>query len=83
MSAQTSGSTPKRRVRKDRRQSVAKRPLTLKVDEDAYRRLVVHASYGRTTLSALFESLVMTHLNRYRVADHAPDQTPKDEALQG
>jgi hypothetical protein len=80
MSLDTPDSTPRRRVRKDRPRTVPKRPLTLKIGDESYRRLAVHAVYERTSLSALVECLIKTHLTRYRVADLASANRPDSVA---
>ena len=80
MSDESSRSAPRRRGRKDRPQAVPKRPLTLKISDEAYRRLAVHAAYERVNLSAIVERLLLEHLKRYRVSDLASADPPDTAA---
>lgn len=45
-----------------------KRNLNLRIDEDCYERLSIHAMKRRTTISALVELLASEHLRDYYVA---------------
>lgn len=45
-----------------------RRSLNLRIDEDVYERLTVHAMKRRTTISALVELLAREHLREFYVA---------------
>jgi hypothetical protein len=46
---------------------VAKRSLNLRIDQDSYQRLNVHALMRSTTVSALVEEFARDHLREYVV----------------
>jgi hypothetical protein len=64
---------PARKAAKARRRAtdapkLPKRSLNLRVDEDCYERLSVHAMKRRTTISALVEQFAREHLRDYYIS---------------
>lgn len=59
--AKRAGGRPRRRV-EGKAPEGAKRSLNLRIDEDSYEKLSIHAVHRRTTISELVMDLARTHL---------------------
>jgi hypothetical protein len=60
--------TPKTRMRANTKpDSSGKRSLNIRIDDDTYERLAVHALRRKTTISALVMEYARTHLREFSI----------------
>lgn len=60
----------------------ARRALNLRIDEDTYERLSLHALYRRTTISELVMEFARTHLREVYIA-RSPGRTGAGSETEG